>query len=172
MMIRLLDPTDAKQYATLRLEALKENPEAFSASFEEESEKENPIQLYEKRFSNTHYNLGAFDEETLVGMVSLVPETKLKLKHKANIFAMYVTPDYRGKGIGKALLEAAINQAKQIEGLIKINLAVVSINYGAKALYKQMGFETFGIDEKAIKIRNVYLDEEYMSLFLNKESRD
>ncbi|MBC5636495.1 GNAT family N-acetyltransferase [Ornithinibacillus sp. BX22] len=163
-MIRLLEPADAKLYAELRLEALQENPEAFSASFEEE--KDRPIQHYEERFQQKHYNFGAFDEGKLVGVVSLVPETKLKLKHKANIFAVYVTPSHRGKGVGKALLEAAINQAKQIEGITRINIAVVSVNHEAKALYKRLGFETFGIEEKALKVKNVYLDEEYMVLTL------
>jgi RimJ/RimL family protein N-acetyltransferase len=166
-MIRLLKPTDAEQYYELRLEALKENPEAFAASYEEELNKSNPIQLYEERFSSpSHYNFGAFEGEKLIGMVSLVPETRDKLKHKANIFAMYVTPTYRGKDIGKGLLETAINQAKEIEGLITVNLTVVSVNHGAKALYRKFGFETFGLEEKALKVKNVYFDEEYMSLAL------
>jgi ribosomal protein S18 acetylase RimI-like enzyme len=168
-MIRLLKPTDAKQYFELRLEALKENPEAFSTSYIEVINKPNPVQQYESSFGQAnHYNFGAFENDKLIGMVTLLPESKEKLKHKANIVAMYVTPSQRGKGIGNALLDKAIKQAYQLEGVIKINLGVVSINYGAKALYKKFGFESYGLEEKAIKVKNVFLDEEYMSLSLDK----
>ncbi|WP_096273536.1 GNAT family N-acetyltransferase [Paucisalibacillus globulus] len=167
-MIRLLKPMDAEQYFELRLEALKENPEAFATSYEEVISKPNPVEQYKKTFGLANqYNFGAFENEKLIGMVTLLPETMDKLKHKANIFAMYVTPEKRGSGIGKALLEAAITQARKIDGITKINLTVVSINYGAKGLYQSFGFESYGLEEKALKVKNVYFDEEYMSLSLD-----
>ena len=168
-MIRLLEPTDAYQYFELRLEALIENPEAFATSYEEVINKPNSIEQYEQSFAQAnHYNFGAFDNEKLIGMVTLLPETKEKLKHKANIFAMYVTPGQRGNGVGKALLEAAITQARKSDGITRVNLTVVSINHGAKRLYQKFGFESFGLEEKALKIKNVYFDEEYMSLSLDE----
>ncbi|WP_042149501.1 GNAT family N-acetyltransferase [Paucisalibacillus sp. EB02] len=167
-MIRLLEPSDAKQYFELRVEALKKNPEAFATSYEEVISKPNPVEQYVKSFGQVnHYNFGAFENEKLIGMVTLLPETKEKLKHKANIFAMYVTPEQRGNGVGKALLDAAITQAREIEGITKINLSVVSINHDAKGLYQQFGFESYGVEEKALKVKNVYLDEVYMSLSLD-----
>lgn len=169
MMIRLLGPADAKEYLELRLEALKENPEAFSSSYEEVVNRPNPVAQYEKSFGLAdQYNFGAFENDRLIGMVTLLPETKEKLKHKANIVAMYVTPSQRGKGLGSALLSEAIKQADKLEGITKINLSVVSINYGAKALYKKFGFESYGLEEKAIRVNNVFLDEDYMSLSLDK----
>lgn len=166
-MIRLLEPGDAQQYMELRLEGLKENPEAFATSYEEVVQNKNAVQQFEENLRlATSYNLGAFEDGRLIGMVTLFPETKEKLKHKATLFAMYVTPVKRGKGIAAALLEKTIQQARDIKGIKKINLSVVSINQGAKSLYKKYGFETFGVEEKALKIKNVYYDEEYMSLFL------
>jgi hypothetical protein len=38
MDIRLLKPEDAEEYRKIRLEALKNNPESFTSSFEEEKE--------------------------------------------------------------------------------------------------------------------------------------
>lgn len=168
-MIRLLKPADAEEYFQLRLEALKENPEAFATSYEEVVNRPNPIEEYKESFGlEGQYHFGAFVANKLVGMVTLLPEAKEKLKHKANIFAMYITPFHRGKGIASALLQTAIKQAKELEGIIKINLTVVSINKGAKALYKKFDFETYGLEEKAIKVKNVYFDEEYMTLNLDK----
>jgi ribosomal protein S18 acetylase RimI-like enzyme len=170
MMIRLLNPADAEEYSRLRIEALQENPEAFSSSYEELIRKPNLVAEYRRNFQeNKSYTYGAFKDGVLIGMVTLIPEGKEKLKHKATIFAMYVTPGHRGNGIGKALLEAAISQAREIEGIKKINLGVVSINRRAKELYVKSGFNTYGVEEKALKIKNVYFDEEYMTLFLSEE---
>jgi RimJ/RimL family protein N-acetyltransferase len=167
MIIRILEYSDAKQYHDLRLEALQVNPEAFSTSLKEVISRPNQIEQYEKSFRQREtYNFGAFEEDKLIGMVTLLPEIKEKLKHKANIVAMYVTPAYRGQGVGKALLEAAIKQAYELEGITNINLSVVSVNHGAKGLYQKLGFQTFGLEEKALKVNNVFYDEEYMSLRL------
>ncbi|MGF7013625.1 N-acetyltransferase family protein [Ornithinibacillus bavariensis] len=171
MIIRLLEPNDAKEYYDLRLEALQVNPEAFSTSFEEVITSPNIVEHYEKSFRQTNtYNFGAFQENKMIGMVTLFPETKEKLKHKASIFAMYVKPAYRGQGIGKLLLEAALKQAYELGGLSKINLSVVSNNHEAKGLYQRYGFKTFGLEEKALMVNHAFYDEEYMSLWLsNKE---
>ncbi|WP_047979793.1 GNAT family N-acetyltransferase [Ornithinibacillus contaminans] len=166
-MIRLLEPKDAIQYFLLRKEALTENPEAFATTYEELMTGANPEEAYKKSIeSGESYTFGAFEEEKLVGVVTMVPENKEKLKHKATIVGMYVTPTKRGNGIGKALMEAAISKAKELGDVVKLNLTVVSINDEAKALYTKIGFETYGLEEKALKMKNVYFDEEYMTLFL------
>ena len=116
-----------------------------------------------------NYTFGAFEKEELVGVVTLLQESSLKLRHRANIYAMYVTPKRRGGGLGKALLLEAINKAKSIGGIEKLNLSVVSTNENAKQLYSTMGFKVFGREEKALKINDTHYDEEHMVLFLTKE---
>lgn len=81
---------------------------------------------------------------------------------------MYVSPEIRGLGVGKELLSKAINQAKSIESIEKLNLIVVTTNESAKKLYTRLGFEIFGMEKHALIINNNYYDEEYMVLFLNK----
>lgn len=167
MEIKLLTPTDANAYWELRLEALQQNPEAFATSFEEAIQRINPIEQVEKNLQTEgNYTFGAFHQEKLVGMVTLSQESYLKMKHRANIFAMYVSPQARGLGAGKALLIGAINKAKSIEEIEKINLSVVSTNEKAKNLYSQLGFKVFGVEEKALKVANTYYDEDHMVLGL------
>jgi ribosomal protein S18 acetylase RimI-like enzyme len=166
--IRLLGSDDAESYWALRLDALKQNPEAFSSSYEEAIQRQNPVEQVAKNFSSEgNYTFGAFDNGELIGMVTLLQEMSLKLKHRGNIFAMYVTPKKQGIGAGRALLSKAIEQARGIEGIEKLNLSVNSSNVKAKSLYTSLGFEVFGVEEKAIKVNNVYYDEEHMVLFLN-----
>jgi RimJ/RimL family protein N-acetyltransferase len=165
MEVRVLEPTDAKDYQLIRLEALQMNPEAFAASYEEE--KDYQLEHYEKRFrSEDSAHFGAFDNGQLVGVVSLVKETKLKFKHRANIFAMYITPSARGLGIGRRLMIAAIENALNSEGIEQVYLSVVTTNKAGRNLYLNLGFEIYGRDYHAIKIGNRYFDEDHMVLFL------
>lgn len=165
MNIKVLQPIDGESYRNIRLEALKSNPEAFASSYEEE--KENSVDFYKNRLNpGLATTFGAFIENKLVGVVSLVIENKLKLSHRANIYAMYVTPSERGTGIGKKLMLEAINKAREIEGVEQIYLTVVTINISAKHLYHSLGFEIYGEDKRALKIDESYYDETHMVLYL------
>ncbi|MFF2753756.1 GNAT family N-acetyltransferase [Psychrobacillus sp. NPDC058041] len=167
MEIKLLTPADASSYWELRLEALQLSPEAFASSYEDAIQRINPIEQVENNLrTEGNYTFGAFDQNKLIGVITLVQENSLKLKHRANIFAMYVSPETRGQGAGKALLTEAINKAKTIEGIEKLNLSVVSTNEAAKNLYTQLGFKVFGVEEKAIKLKDKYYDDNHMVLFL------
>lgn len=165
MNIRLLTPNDSDAYRKMRLVALQKHPSAFASSYKEE--KDRSAAFYGERFqSEESFTFGAFEEEKLTGSVTLLRETKLKLKHRALIVAMYVSDESRRKGVGKALISAALEKAKGIEGIEQIYLAVESTNEPAKRLYSSFGFEVFGKDKKAMKIEDIYYDEEHMVLFL------
>jgi ribosomal protein S18 acetylase RimI-like enzyme len=165
--IKRLHASDAEQYWNLRLEALKQNPEAFATSYEEAIQRKNPIERVAGNLEQEeNYTFGAFDQEELVGMVTVLQEQNEKMQHRANIFAMYVTPKMRGEGVGKALLNEVVNQARTIEGIEKLNLSVVASNEKAKRLYSGMGFKVFGFEEKAMKVNDAFYDEEHMVLFL------
>ncbi|WP_066295790.1 GNAT family N-acetyltransferase [Bacillus sp. FJAT-29937] len=165
MNIRLLNPNDAVAYRDLRLIALKNHPAAFASSYEEE--KDRPAEVYGERFqSGDSFTFGAFENEALIGSVTLFKESKLKLKHRANIFAMYVSPEKRKMGIGKHLMASALKKARELNEIEQIYLTVEATNEPAKKLYQSFGFETFGRDPKALKIEDVYFDEEHMVLYL------
>ncbi|PWW25574.1 ribosomal protein S18 acetylase RimI-like enzyme [Cytobacillus oceanisediminis] len=164
MEIRLLQPDDAVKYKELRLEGLKKNPEAFGSSFEEEVGR--PPEVYGERFkAENSFHFGAFEGGRLVGVVSLVRENALKMKHRANIYAMYVTEQSRQNGIGKLLVGEALEKARAWDGVEQIHLAVMSENAPAKKLYSSFGFEVYGKERHALKIDGVYYDEELRALY-------
>jgi RimJ/RimL family protein N-acetyltransferase len=168
MKIRLLTPADANSYWVLRLEALKNHPEAFLTSYEESVTRENAVEQTARNFTaEGNFTFGAFDQGKLIGVVTLLQEERIKIRHRANIFAMYVTPSSRGLGAGKGLMNAAIQKAKDIEGVEQINLNVTSSNLSAKQLYTQFGFQEFGLEKNALKINGKYYDDAYMVLHLN-----
>ncbi|MED1265263.1 GNAT family N-acetyltransferase [Bacillus mycoides] len=166
-MIRLLTKEDAKKYWGLRLQALQVNPEAFITTYEEAVSQENPLERVASNLSsNSSCTFGAFNEENqLIGVVTLLTEEKQAYKHKGHIVAMYVDAQNRRNGMARELIGKAIQTAKEMK-LEQLKLGVVSTNEPAKKLYESMGFKTYGIEKRAIKINGVYSDDEYMVLFL------
>ncbi|MFE7065103.1 GNAT family N-acetyltransferase [Sutcliffiella sp. NPDC057660] len=165
MEIRKLQSSDAEKYFDLRLEALQTNPEAFASSYEEESK--NTPEIYQNRLEGDFsYTFGAFEQEELIGVASLVLEQKNKIKHRANIYGVYVTPEKRGLGVARKIMEASIKKARQLEGVEQIHLTVTASNEPAKKLYQSLGFKTYGIEKKALKLEHTYFDEELMVLFI------
>jgi putative acetyltransferase len=55
---------------------------------------------------------------------------------------MYVLPDYRGKGLGKSLMEFALTKAKEM-GFKRVVLETASPLKEAIGLYKRFGFQEF-----------------------------
>lgn len=163
MEIRRLGSEDAEMYRAIRLESLRLHPEAFGSSYEEE--KEAPVEKYSESLPSV-YTFGAFENGSLVGVVTLFPEGKRKMKHRASIFAMYVSRSLRGKGVGKKLVETAIAKARELGTLEQIHLQVVTSNESAKRLYSSCGFEVYGLEKRALRIGDTYYDEELRVLFL------
>lgn len=166
MELRQLVPEDASEYLAIRLIALQENPEAFGSSYEEE--KNDSAQKYKNRFQSAldSFTFGAFEQAKLIGTISLVKETNLKLRHRANIVAVYVKPEIRGNGIGKKLMVRAIEKAKSLNEIEQLYLTVSTKNSAAQKVYKSIGFEVCGTEERALKYKDTYYDANHMVLFL------
>ncbi|MBO1625707.1 MULTISPECIES: GNAT family N-acetyltransferase [Bacillus] len=166
-MIRILSDLNAVQYWDLRLQALRVNPDAFVTTYEEAMQKENPVEEVAQNLnSKTSYTFGAFNNENrLLGVVTLLTEQKAAFKHKGHLVAMYVDAQSRGKGFAKCLIGAVIEKARELK-IEQINLGVVSDNEAAKTLYQSMGFTTYGVERRALKMNDVYRNEEHMVLFL------
>jgi len=163
MEIRVLEAQDAAIYQTLRLEALRVNPEAFGSTYEREAAY--PLDAVAGRIAPTlhSFTLGAFlKSEGLVGSATFVRETNVKTAHKGNIYGVYVSTEARGKGIGKALIVELLKQAGTLPGLEQINLTVVSGHAAAKKLYAALGFTVYGTERRALRHNGAYFDEELM----------
>jgi L-phenylalanine/L-methionine N-acetyltransferase len=93
----------------------------------------------------------------LVGNLGLTRFTRPRRAHVGEI-GMGVRDDWQGKGVGSALLEAALDLADNWLGLRRIELHVHADNERAIALYRRFGFEPEGT-HRAYAIRNgVYVD--------------
>jgi RimJ/RimL family protein N-acetyltransferase len=167
--IRQLTDTDALAYHELRLRGLREHPEAFTSSFEEESRK--PLAWAQTRLAHSpaaayNFVLGALSDATLIGILGVSVEPRAKSKHKGNVFGMYVAPEYAGRGVGQRLLTTCIQRAREVPGLEQLQLTVTEGNVRAKTLYEKAGFRAFGLEQNALKIGGQYFDKCHMTLDL------
>lgn len=171
MTIRPLTPADAAVYQALRLEGLLESPAAFGSSHRAEvgrtlAEVEARLQSGPDAMVTV---LGAFCEGKLVGMVALIRTATEKLAHNAMVGGMYVTPAHRRRGIGEALLDGVIAQARTFPQLRNLKLSVNATNCAAIALYRSRGFVPFGLEREALCVNGVYYDEEHYALPMERD---
>lgn len=172
MEIRLLTEAEVEAYRVLRLRALREDPEAFGATYEEWVNR--PLAAVAERLRLTteppeKFTLGAFVEGVLAGTVTFGRSQGAKERHKGVITGMFVAPEQRGRQLGRALMEEAIARARALPGLEQILLSVVTTNVPARALYTALGFQSYGLERRALKHDGRYYDEHLMVLWLAHE---
>jgi ribosomal protein S18 acetylase RimI-like enzyme len=168
MNIRRLTSQDAPAYRALRLRSFREHPEAFTTSYEELEQQ--PFAETEKRFASPHFKLwGVFEGNVLLGYVGLERESRIKCRHKATLIGMYVAPEQAGSGIGRALVEALLADARE-SGLELLVLTVTEGNSRAAQLYERCGFRSFGVEPRAIKVGGRAYGKNHMYLDLTTTS--
>ena len=93
----------------------------------------------------------ARDAGKVVGMASLVYGISTAEGGLAASFEDFVVlPGYRGKGIGAALLQHVIGEAKK-QGVLRLTLLTDKQNTRAQALYRKLGFAESTM--KAMKLK-------------------
>ena len=106
--------------------------------------------------------LFALFEDKPVGCLTLVFNPHLKMQHIADIYGVFVLPEYRSQGIGSRLLASALSVIAENGGVCKVQLAVNSQQQPAISLYQKHGFVIVGTACKALFYEGKYYDELYM----------
>lgn len=162
--IRRLVPVDAAPYRALMLDAYEHHPEAFTSSPAERSTL--PLAWWEARLDPASGSrmvvLGAFAQDGLVGTVGLDFESRIKARHKALLVGMMVAPTWRGRGLGRDLVLAALAQARLRPGVVLVQLTVTETNREARTLYERCGFIEFGVEPKAVAVGGAYVAKSLM----------
>ncbi|TWE16696.1 L-amino acid N-acyltransferase YncA [Kitasatospora atroaurantiaca] len=122
--------------------------------------------IFDERCTPDQYLLAELDGR-IVGYIRHVPPTPLPSnQHIRQIRGLAVSPAARGRGIGRALVEAACDAARA-EGIRRMTLRVLAHNAPARRLYERCGFQVDGVSPEEFWIDGAYVDDIAMGRRLN-----
>ena len=164
MQIRRLIPADAADYRSLMLVAYERHPDAFTSSAAEREAL--PLSWWEGRLAEVsdadELVFGAFDANRLVGVAGLSFAARMKERHKAKLFGMYVMQECRRHGAGRVLVDAVLQEARARPGVRIVQLTVTDGNAAAQVLYERCGFVSFGVEPFAVAVGDRYVAKVHM----------
>lgn len=166
MTIRTLTPADVQDYRVLRLAALHEQPPAFGTPAAKEEKLALEAVAARLQASEDTFILGAFSDDDLVGTIRFSRFDEVNEKHRGFMAGLYVKPDFRRRGLARALANEVLERARQDTGLRRIHLTVVTAQAAAIQLYKSLGFYIYGTEHEAFSDRGRFYDEHLMELLL------
>lgn len=167
--LRSLTSADVEAYRALRLAALADSPQSFSASVEDEMRLSDADMASRAVPEAPGMVIGAFAGGDLVGIASYVGSDRVKTRHKGMMVGVYIAPEWRGAGLGRQLVETIVAHARGL-GVI-LHCTVTTNAKAARRLYAALGFQPYGIERDALLVDGVFLDEELLALDLRQRLR-
>lgn len=149
------------EYKKLRIEALKDSPQAFLDTVEEAEARSD-----EEWISRSQNMIFLESNASLFGMGGYFADQRDKKSHVATIVSVYVQKEFRGYGFGKLLMQALIEEIKKQPQYHKIEIGVMSSQENALTLYKKCGFHGVGKLTQTLKINEKLYDEHLLEMML------
>jgi GNAT superfamily N-acetyltransferase len=160
--VRVLDESEWALYRDVRLQALTESPDSFTATLADEADRDE--QFWRERMTRSHRLLADRGAEAQ-GIVSLGPYEQEA--SAAEVFGLYVVPNARGTGVAWRLVEAAAALANQ-QGYLQLYYWAGTDNARAVGFAKNFGFRTTGY-RRPSRGSDLQLGEEEIALMLSLE---
>ncbi len=91
---------------------------------------------------------------------------KRQAKRHTTALGISVHPQWRGRGVGSALMARAVEWAKSNDAVQRIQFDVYARNEAALGLYRKFGFEVEGRHKRAYFKGGEYIDSLSMALLL------
>jgi RimJ/RimL family protein N-acetyltransferase len=101
----------------------------------------------------------------IIGILTLEGGKRRNVRHAA-VLGITVAQEWRGRGIGRRLMDYAIGWAREAGVLRRIELHVFARNASAIHLYESCGFKLEGTRRRAVLRDGEYIDDLVMSLLL------
>ncbi|MFN7251724.1 MAG: GNAT family N-acetyltransferase [Anaerobacillus sp.] len=170
ILLRSAEPRDVRAVLQLSYDVIKENDTLVTSTeefFITEDQQRDFIHLYKADPGNVM--IVAEHNRNIIGILTFQRGALLKYAHHGSV-GMIVDINWRGKGIGKALLATLIQWADYNPMLEKLCLEVLASNKNAITLYKSFGFIEEGRQINQVKRNDGrYEDLIIMGKFLNFE---
>jgi ribosomal protein S18 acetylase RimI-like enzyme len=107
----------------------------------------------------------AMSDSRPVGYLTIKANSAIRLQHTA-MFTMGILERYRKQGIGRQLVQAALERLESLKAIEILYLMVRADHVGAIKLYETLGFENIVRLERDTKIGNEYYDGILMRKFI------
>jgi len=153
-VVRRLAPADAALFRTLRLRALQEAPDAFGASYAEEADR--PAAEWAAHLTSSAV-FCVFADDEAVGMAGLHRMGRDKVRHRAELWGMFVDTAWRGTPAADTLIQALLDHADGQVAQVELN--VEAGNERAVCFYRRHGFVVCGRLPSAVRCADGYRDE-------------
>lgn len=169
--IRAIAPEELDAWWNLRLRGLRAYPDAFGADYE--TSRKRGSGQYEPSTVEGGINrlFGAFMQDGTLVAQAAVSTGVGKRSHIAAIYSVHTDAAWRGRGLSKALIAAAIDHCRSFPHIRQVALSVNAQNYPAIAVYIGAGFVAWGTEPRAIATSDGFHDEMHMVLMLDEEPR-
>lgn len=162
---KTINKDDWKKYRDIRLEALKEDADAFGSSYNEYKDKddlywENKASLLEEK-NGKSFICVVLDDNNFMSIGGAYQDEN----NEWNIVAIYTKKEFRGLGAGSLLFEKILEELNNRE-VKKVFLKVNAKRDSAVSLYKKFGFKILKLISGQILGDGERHDEYEMSLDL------
>ena len=113
--------------------------------------------------------LVAVRDGRIAGWIKLSAATPLpSTNHVKMINGLAVDPEQQGAGVGRTLVEAAVEKAREL-GARKVSLRVLGNNETARRLYERCGFVVEGVLKDEFYLDGWYADDVFMARYLTED---
>ncbi|MEM3852568.1 MAG: GNAT family N-acetyltransferase [Methanomassiliicoccales archaeon] len=113
--------------------------------------------LYKDAMNNEGVAMVAEEDGRAVGLCDIQMERKNSEISHVGVLGIAILKDYRGKGLGRALMTSALEEGKKLFDIIRLGVFVD--NHAAISLYRKLGFVEYGRLPAALKRNGKYRDE-------------
>ena len=128
---------------------------------------EKTIAFIEENIKDDNAHFVVVVDDKVVGWCDVCPLNNRPTTTHVGVLGVGLLPEFRGKGIGRELMQKTIAKAKA-KGLTRIELTVREKNLNAIALYKKLGFVTEGLKRNCSRIDGVYLNDYLMAILFEE----
>jgi ribosomal protein S18 acetylase RimI-like enzyme len=135
-----LEEEDWREFAVLRLRALTDTLGTVDPQYREETAF--TASQWRRRL-RAHAQFAARVDDHLVGLIGAQRATV----ESVYLYSLWLEPDARGRGLGHALVSAAVEWARN-EKVRVVTLRVDAANDAARGVYERLGFGVAGATSK------------------------
>ena len=157
MLVRPLDPTDYPAVAAVFAEGIATRVATFETSVPTWVE-------WDAGHLREHRFVAELDGE-VVGWAAVVPYSRRAVYRGVGEESVYVAERVRGRGVGRALLDAVIESART-GGLWTLQAGIFPDNVASLELHRRLGFRDVGVRERIGQLDGVWRDVVLLELRL------